>query len=421
MRLFTASILAVIAAALLAGSAFAATPSPVITSFSPAQVRVGQPLVINGKNFRKGAKVYFTRTSDGKTVVAKATKVTSKRIEVVVPPDVDKFLTLDAAQQKQPTRFKIRIFSKTFSKYTKAAKSPLIAPAGANTPGGGTVGTGTTPTSDCDADGIPDTAETDDDNDLLSDDTEKGLGLDPCKKDTDGDNVEDGYEYYSAVDLNGSGRPYPAKRPYPNALDPADAVRDFDGDGLTLSEEFAAWAKFGGHSLPLSYSDGTQYTGGAAAPAAGREWMDMDNNGKVSDEEKDVDGDGLPNFVELAKKENSPASNNRPGCGFGNSTGNPDWAQPNIFTDCGAGYVPNGNTFVPLDQLAFQQFRPDYLDPDTDGDGVNDSLDDQDHDLYSNLEEITAGGDGIYTGPQEPCDPNPESPGCERHSRGTGA
>jgi hypothetical protein len=420
MRLVTASILAAIVSALVAGSALAATPAPVITSFSPAQVRVGQTLVITGKNFRSGAKVYFTRTSDGKTVVAKAKKVSKRRIEVVVPPGVDKFLTVGADQSKQPTRFKLRVFSKTFSKYTNARRSPLVAPAGADAPGGGTVGTGALPASDCDTDGTPDTVDTDDDNDLLGDDTEKNLGLDPCKKDTDGDTVEDGYEYFSAVDLNGNGNPYPTKRPYPNALDPNDAGKDFDGDGLTLSEEFGAWAKFGNRSLPLNYSDGTQYTGGAAAPAPGQEWFDHDNNGRVSDDEKDVDGDGLSNWIELAKKENGPAANKRPGCAFAPSNGNPDWAQAEIFTDCGAGPRPNANTFVPLDQLAFQQFRPDYLDPDTDGDGINDSTDDQDHDLYSNVEEITAGGDGLYTGPQEPCDPNPESPGCERHSRGTG-
>ena len=34
--------------------------------------------------------------------------------------------------------------------------------------------------------------------------------------------------------------PYPEKRPYPNALF-ADADTDYDGDSLTLGEEFSLW------------------------------------------------------------------------------------------------------------------------------------------------------------------------------------
>ena len=55
--------------------------------------------------------------------------------------------------------------------------------------------------------------------------------MDRCNADSDGDGVEDGYEYQSAVDLNddeyqqpNTFLPYPGKRPYPNALF-ADAGR----------------------------------------------------------------------------------------------------------------------------------------------------------------------------------------------------
>ena len=67
----------------------------------------------------------------------------------------------------------------------------------------------------------------DDDNDLLLDDLEASIGTDPCRADTDGDGVADGYEYQSARDLNddeyqqpNAFLPYPGKRPYPNPLDP---------------------------------------------------------------------------------------------------------------------------------------------------------------------------------------------------------
>src|SRR5215216_516309 len=203
-RLLAVSILVVLALAALVGSAMAATPKPVITSFSPAQVRIGQTLVINGKDFARGGRnnrVYFRRASDGKTVRARAKKATTRRIEVVVPPSADDFLKLGANGQKQATRFRLAIFTKTFGPYTKSSRSPLILPANAQVPTSGPVTT--LPPPDCDTDGVPDSTDTDDDNDLLTDETEKNLGTDPCKKDTDGDGVEDGYEFYSAVDLNG--------------------------------------------------------------------------------------------------------------------------------------------------------------------------------------------------------------------------
>ena len=82
--------------------------------------------------------------------------------------------------------------------------------------------------------------ETDDDKDLLTDGQEQAIGTDPCAADSDGDGVEDGYEYQSARDLNDDEHqqpnaylPYPGKRPYPNALF-KDAGVDYDGDVLTL-------------------------------------------------------------------------------------------------------------------------------------------------------------------------------------------
>ena len=75
------------------------------------------------------------------------------------------------------------------------------------------------------------------------------LRLDPCKADTDGDGVEDGYEYQSAKDLNDDEYQTTRtrtcrtrrKRPYPNPLDGTDADIDHDGDTLTLSEEYGLW------------------------------------------------------------------------------------------------------------------------------------------------------------------------------------
>ena len=48
--------------------------------------------------------------------------------------------------------------------------------------------------------------DTDDDGDRLPDDLERQLGTDPLRADTDGDGVTDGFEYYSALDLNSAAR-----------------------------------------------------------------------------------------------------------------------------------------------------------------------------------------------------------------------
>ena len=86
----------------------------------------------------------------------------------------------------------------------------------------------------------------DSDGDMLSNGLELALGTDPCKADSDGDGISDGYEYQSALDLNRTANssaipwPYPGKRPYPNPLDPNDGDVDYDGDVLTMREEYTA-------------------------------------------------------------------------------------------------------------------------------------------------------------------------------------
>jgi hypothetical protein len=415
-RLVISPLLAVIALAATAAGASAATP-PVITSFSPAQVRVGQPLIINGKNFRKGVKnnrVFFTRAADGKTVRARPiTANSTRRMTVIVPASITSFLTI-VNGVAAPTRFQISVLSGTFSKKTPKSKSPIILPASTPTnpqsPGSAPVPTAAPPPADCDSDGTPDSTDTDDDNDGLSDDLEAQIHTDPCKKDTDGDGAEDGFEYYSAQDLNANAVPYPGKRPYPNALDSSDAGKDFDGDGLTNLEEYSAWNLYGGRVLPsgpgqsFPYSDGNQTS--PVDPGVGG--ADFDTNGRITDEEKDADGDGLANWIELAKGSTTDVGL----IAFGS------WTKPNGTTcgqsggpryqDCGGGPIANGNTFTDGSYPSY--FVPNWLDPDSDGDGINDGADDQDHDDLSNLTEIAN-----KSNPVDPCSPNPESRTCAEH------
>jgi hypothetical protein len=425
-RLILTSVLALVALAAVAATASASTPAPVITSVSPSQVAVGQTLVIHGKNFKKGVKnnrVFFKRASDGKTVRARPTTASSsRRMTVVIPDDVTPFLTITNGVA-QPTLFQIQVLSGKFSKALAKSKSPTILPKG-TTPTPGTPGAPGGPTvapADCDNDGVPNSQDSDDDNDGLPDTLEAQIGTDPCKADTDGDGVSDAFEYYSALDLNGSNLPYAGKKPYPNPLDGSDANKDFDGDGMTQAEEYAAWV-YGGHQLPAGpgqsfpYSDGNQMSPAGNGSGA----MDLNQNGRITDEEKDADSDGLPNWVELAKGEPTPSHTEN--CDFKGVT-DPEFAgaDPNIFTDCGLGRMPNGNTFaIPASTVKGSPAPPflsntNYLDPDTDGDGVPDGADDQDHDGLSNIEEITVGSDTYFTDPQDPCDPNPESPTCPTH------
>src|SRR6476620_2064115 len=218
---------------------------PVITSVSPMSAKVGDTLLIKGRNFRRGKRknsVGFK--SDGRAVVfVKSDVSTLTRIYVKVPARLQKVMN-STSGAATATRFHLRILAARFGKaFTTNKLSPKIAPAPPAAGGGSGTGTGTGtpaggggtatpsvdtrgPDGDCDGDGIKNKDETDADNDLLPDSLENAIGTDGCNADSDGDGVPDGYEYQSALDLNegvyqspDGVTPYPGKRPYPNALD----------------------------------------------------------------------------------------------------------------------------------------------------------------------------------------------------------
>jgi hypothetical protein len=291
--------------------------------------------------------------------------------------------------------------------------------AGDDAPGSGA------PDGDCDGDHVVNSVDTDDDNDLLPDTTELRYKLDPCNADTDGDLVTDGYEYRSAQDLNNDeyqepngAVPYPGKRPYPNPLDKADADTDFDGDSLTLVEEFRLWQKYGDPSAGLdhlNYSDGMQYSdftyvqgdrrrpnlpaAGYAKQQAFLNWAsgagylnvlvngvgpsldirdadrdgtlegsragylqtedlyyDLDKDTWLSDDERDEDADGLTNY---------------------------DEAHGRMIADYWKSCYKMESVFH------IKYVGTDLADPDSDGDGVLDGADDQDHDDLPNLMELS--------------------------------
>jgi hypothetical protein len=321
----------------------ARTPRPYVKSVSPLRASVGELMTIEGYYFRKGYAentVVFV-ASDGRVSYVKSEHSKRKKLTVIVPKKVERLLDTDANGTRVPTKFRIKVIARRMS---RLAKRPLAQPTIGPDVGG-----------DCDKDEIPNPTDGDDDNDLLPDGIELEIRTNPCVSDSDGDNLLDGWEYLSALDLNTNALPYPAKRPYPNALF-ADANVDHDGDGLWAWAEHSLWW-LGGRKYPLDYSDGDQKT--QPDPTGAAVWNDWDRDGILADDERDFDNDGLANIYELRAYGFSPWEPQFPGA-----------------------------------------VRPDMFDPDTDGDGVPDGPDDQDHDDVSNIDELRAG-----TWAMNPCDP----------------
>ena len=490
-RLFIICLLALSATALVvsvpaapAAKKKASTPS--ITRVMPMRISVGARLTILGKNFkteRKANTVIF-RAPNGRSAFAKPRRASRTKLVVVVPSAVARLLG-GSVNNPKPTRLKLRVLAGKFSAFTTRRLSPVVTSFGSGdgpgggspgggSPGGGSTGGGATG-------GGPAAAacasSADHDGDMLPNALEADLTTDPCLADTDGDGVGDGYEYKSAVDLNNDdyqepnqSLPYPGKRPYPNPLDPSDVGTDFDGDSLALGAEQSLWlisSAPAGRVLdnPLSYSDGLQHSiyefrpgqGNRrfpALPAAGyskqadfENWAtaagyrsnlhvpdpanpgetivrslfdinldgaespdealhyDTYGNGFLSDDERDEDADGLSNFDENGGR-----------------------ARAGWWSSCYPDETPYYVTYADTD----------IADPDSDGDGVRDGADDQDHDDLPNLMELSrsaaAAPDRVQTGvcgkdvgevltspvrgrvnPYNPCLPYVDSRTCPRH------
>jgi len=399
---------------------------PKITRVTPMRLGLGEVLTIRGRNFKakRTANTVVFQGTEGRTAFVKPRSATKRKLVVKLPGSVARLLRVSGGAQ-QPTRLRIRVLAGRFSNFTPRRLSPVVVGlSGGGGPGGGSLDV-------CNKDG-------DHDNDLLSNALELTIKTDPCLMDTDGDGIEDGFEYQSARDLNDDESqdpnavlPYPGKRPYPNPLYPDDADTDFDGDVLTLVEEHSLWrvSTREGRATrtlsPLYYSDGEQYSikavgsDGRRRPsllAAGYErqmsflawaagagyrtmelndgapwWdhetmrhpyglLDMDRDGdeaaaveagyiraeetyydlfadnRLSDDERDEDADGLTNYDET----------------HGRMT-------PEYWGACYVAEKPFGLPYV----------GTDVVDPDTDGDGVRDGADDQDHDDVPNVMELS--------------------------------
>lgn len=355
-------------------------PLPTIRRVTPMKLMIGAKLTIIGRNFIPGRRrdtVVFLR-GGAPAVFLKADSATRTKITITLTSKLTRFLRVSNTGAKVATRFRLRILARRFGpRFTPFARSPLVLPEpitttnpnGPSAPGCTLQAAAANPSADADSDG-------------LSNGLELKIGTDPCNADTDGDGISDGYEYQSALDLNSRALPYPGKRPYPNPLDPTDAKTDYDGDGLTMADEYAAWVTYGHKAFPLNYSDGTQTTGGPVAVTPATAWEDLNGNGFLSDDEKDIDGDGLTNWDEA----------------HGRMT--PGWWTTVWSSE---GTYP----------IAYQQTN--WLDRDTDGDTLPDGADDVDHDGYTNAQEVNRDAIGLWVQPFNPCLPDPQSITCQLH------
>jgi hypothetical protein len=384
MRRISIICITLAAAALLAVPPVAGAakgPTPTISRVTPMRVSVGNLLTIRGAHFKaqRSRNTVVFRNTSGRTAFAKPRRASSTKLVVRVPASVARLLSVANSKQR-PTRLKLRVLAGQFSKFTPRRLSPVVTGVGdgdgtPGDPGGG--GNNVCP----------------DDDDQLEAVREQAAGTDPCLADTDQDGMSDGWEYWSARDLNIKAVPYPGKRPFPNALDPSDgggpgatsSAYDFDGDGLTTLEEYRAWRYTGrsfdeshssvGFESPLGYSDGTKYSRAGESPTTYR----LHATPLVQDDERDADRDGLANWLEAAR---GPGQ-----VGWWKDF----WKQDGIDVKpwkeegyCGA--PPAHQRPGEYDQRPFQSL--DLADDDVDGDELLDGQDDQDNDDYNNIVEL---------------------------------
>ena len=335
------------------------------------------------------------------------------------------------------TRLQVRVLSTRFGRrYTSRAMSPIVGPERPPAP---PKPPGADPNGDCDNDGA------------LNGDRrrrrqrpalrrrEAELRCSSCKADTDGDGVEDGYEYQSARDLNDDEYqepqtilPAPEKRPYPNPLFAGRERRLRRRLADAARQEYALWKALpqpGGRTLnDLVYSDGNQYSaygrdgtgrrpGGLVGPDPHAKYSDFfawasrpatDRVGPRSGSAAcgcaavriSGHGDGDRGFVRPARPQPDGASRLRPSALLRLRPGRqavrrrarrgrrrPDELRRGRRPDTRRATGPR--CYKSEKPYPITYAGTDLVDPDTDGDSVRDGADDQDHDDVPNLMELS--------------------------------
>jgi uncharacterized repeat protein (TIGR01451 family) len=209
---------------------------------------------------------------------------------------------------------------------------------------------------DSDNDGIPDATDIDDDNDGILDTVEGPPGTD-----TDGDGVPD------SLDLDSDN----------------DGINDLVESGLN-SAELNALDADGDGRIDYTVPVGANGLADAIETAPDSGLPDYDNNGSGPDPVADTDGDGVPNFRDLDSDNDGITDVIEGGGTDADGNGRIDGI-PNPYT----GQVPGADNAVPDTD---GDGAPDYLDLDSDNDGINDLVESG---LNSTeLNALDADGDG---------------------------
>ena len=211
---------------------------------------------------------------------------------------------------------------------------------------------------DTDGDGIPDSQDPDIDGDGVNNSDEKAAGTDPYNPDTDGDGVNDGDE-----DTDGDG-----KKNKDESNPNEDATTDKDGDGIPdiidKDDEDGPKGDKDGDGIinaedPDADGDGVS---NADEKEAGLDPLNPDTDGDgTNDGDEDTDGDGKKNKDESEVPEGKV--DDKDGDGLG------DTEVTDKDPEDGKADITDG----PLTNDTDGDGTPDAVDPDIDGDGVNNS------------------------------------------------
>ncbi|QRP18986.1 YPDG domain-containing protein [Corynebacterium striatum] len=247
---------------------------------------------------------------------------------------------------------------------------------------------------DTDGDGIPDSKDPDIDGDGVNNSDEKAAGTDPYNPDTDGDGTNDGDE-----DADGDGKSNKEES------DPdTDATTDTDGDGIPdiIDKDDEDGPKGDKDDDGIINEEDPDADGDGVSnddeKAAGLDPLNPDTDGDgTNDGDEDTDGDGKKNKDESDVPEGKVTDKDGDGLGDTGVTdkdpedGNADITDGPLTNDTDKDGIPDavdpdidGDGVNNSDEKAA---GTDPYNPDTDGDGTNDGDEDADGDGKSNKEE----------------------------------
>ena len=217
--------------------------------------------------------------------------------------------------------------------------------------------------SDTDGDGRPDSVDTDDDNDGLTDDEEAALGTNPLLGDSDGDGLQDGTELgRTTAGPDSFGGPVSFRPDADPATTTNPLAADTDGDGLTDGQEDP---NFDGASPRVIGGTGTV------------------GSGETDPTNPDTDGDGLSDGDEVDVIGSNPLDTDTDDGTVGDGV------------EVGQGTNPVNDPSDDILSDSDGDGRPDNVDTDDDNDGLTD---DEEAALGTNPLLGDSDGDGLQDG-----------------------